>query len=1546
MKRTKRWISFLLTAGMLLSGMPAFAFTSPEGAQEVLKDGYSSSQDQYAIYPVPRDADYGTGGEFQLDENVAVVSEAGVDEYTTDFLDEILENYGRTKTQALAPAASGSQILLGIKGSGGAADAYAEKISLRKSDLFEQTDAYLLSAKDGTIVILGKDADSVYYGLATLQMMFSSFNGKRFLNVQIEDFAGMKMRGFIEGFYGGWNYEARESLMRFARDYKMNTYIYASKTDVYHKNDALYPKEDIEKIKALVEVGKETKVEYGWSVHISYFFKNSDPYETKLERLFQKFQQLYDVGVRKFAILNDDFGEGSLADVVQLLNDVTRRFLVPKECKNLTYCMEGYNKGWALGGYGQYGQEMEAMKDVDPSVDLFWTGDDVNAPITQDTIDFVKERTNHEAVTWLNYPVNEHAGSGVFLGEISHYARDGVTGLAGAMSNPSRFAEANKVGLFQLAALFWNNQNYLENAVSLWEDSFKYLQPEVYEAYLKIARNVANCPNSSRVPNGFPESEYIREELESVGNKIKKGQSIAGDPDAQMLKEEFSEILDAISVFRLECSNETLISELDPWLKCLTDIATAGKAVLEALFAAEENDTDGLWNGLGAAGAAMDQYNTYPTIEGGSTMASAGSKRLVPFVSSALIAAKNQMSFILDPGSTDFTPSFYGRLGGTDRQNDSNSAKIFDGDESTYAAYSTNQETGDYFGIDMGKTIPVTSIRILQAKTGENEDADANGNWDYFHNAVLEYSVDGDIWTTLKEYPEDQTPRRISEDVDISARYIRLRLTKKGTASKANYYTEIREFTINGDVQKEESYGLYASESVSAEVTRENLTYHLTSESSVSLAAGEYVGLKMDDLYGVDEVSASPNSSLTLQYSENGILWKEFHGEPNGLAARYIRLYNGTDSAVSFSLSDFAVTVFGGVVNPSVIDYNAEFAQLNTGKNSGSWEALFDGKKDDTPQSFIWTNTVQARGQYIVIDLGKEVPIYDVVVTQKDDFPMFYNSAFYLSTDRANWGEPIATTTYANNTVTGEYREAKNGWITIKRDDLNGRSARYFKIEVTGSGASNRLLRIDEVEFNTTIPKSDHAVSRITSDTLTGDFEKMIDGNVASVYTSDTASDGTDAVKYTVTENNKLTSVMILQNPNDITNAEVKATLYDGSGTSEIVLGKLTKGSNAFYLDGKKDVLDIRIIWPEGATPCIHEIMTNSGEAVHTISFAGDGAPEQAQVCPEGRAIVLPENTFKKEGFLFKGWNDGAATYEAGRYYTMGAEDVVFTAVWEGIEVEAIEVSPSSAELSPNETKQLSASVTPENASIQKVAWSSDRPAVATVDPEKGLVKAVAEGTAVITAAATDGSGITGTCTITVKKSSVTPPDSGDKKDPALEPGGGTPVKGKVEENTVYEKGNDKFKVISLANKTVEYAGWAKADKKIVVPSSVTLADGNTYNVVSIASKAFKNNTKATEAVIGKNVAAIGKEAFAGCKKLKKVTINSTKLAAIGAKAFYNCKALKNLVIKSKALKKVDKNALKGIHKKAVIKVPSAKLKQYQKILSKKGQKKTVKIKK
>lgn len=86
------------------------------------------------------------------------------------------------------------------------------------------------------------------------------------------------------------------------------------------------------------------------------------------------------------------------------------------------------------------------------------------------------------------------------------------------------------------------------------------------------------------------------------------------------------------------------------------------------------------------------------------------------------------------------------------------------------------------------------------------------------------------------------------------------------------------------------------------------------------------------------------------------------------------------------------------------------------------------------------------------------------------------------------------------------------------------------------------------------------------------------------------------------------------------------------------------------------------------------------------------------------------------------------------------------------VPVAGITLSPSSVSLSVGGTAQLTATLSPTNASNQAVSWSSSDTAVATVS-SSGLATGVQEGSATITATSDDGS-YTATSEITVTESS------------------------------------------------------------------------------------------------------------------------------------------------------------------------------------------------
>lgn len=102
-----------------------------------------------------------------------------------------------------------------------------------------------------------------------------------------------------------------------------------------------------------------------------------------------------------------------------------------------------------------------------------------------------------------------------------------------------------------------------------------------------------------------------------------------------------------------------------------------------------------------------------------------------------------------------------------------------------------------------------------------------------------------------------------------------------------------------------------------------------------------------------------------------------------------------------------------------------------------------------------------------------------------------------------------------------------------------------------------------------------------------------------------------------------------------------------------------------------------------------------------------------------------------------------------------GSKKATCTVTVKPVLVSKIKLSASSKTLNVGQTEKLTATVTPKNAANKAVTWKSSNTKVATVDG-KGNVKAIAPGTANITATAKDGSKKSASCAITVNPIRVT----------------------------------------------------------------------------------------------------------------------------------------------------------------------------------------------
>ena len=116
---------------------------------------------------------------------------------------------------------------------------------------------------------------------------------------------------------------------------------------------------------------------------------------------------------------------------------------------------------------------------------------------------------------------------------------------------------------------------------------------------------------------------------------------------------------------------------------------------------------------------------------------------------------------------------------------------------------------------------------------------------------------------------------------------------------------------------------------------------------------------------------------------------------------------------------------------------------------------------------------------------------------------------------------------------------------------------------------------------------------------------------------------------------------------------------------------------------------------------------------------------------------------------------------------TFSGNMILYDAMWEytgyyyikvvesDVKVTSISVSPSTTSLTVGGTQQLSATVSPSNATNKSVSWSSSNTSIATVS-SSGLVTAKAAGSATITCKANDGSGKYATCSVKVEAIKVT----------------------------------------------------------------------------------------------------------------------------------------------------------------------------------------------
>lgn len=389
--------------------------------------------------------------------------------------------------------------------------------------------------------------------------------------------------GVLEGFYGRpWSWRARHELVAFAAPLGFDMYVYAPKDDPLHRvqwRDRHLP-EELRQFERLAAACRAASIEFVFGVHpIGLRDEAAD-----LAQLMGKAQALQATGVSSFCLLFDDLPEGagqtpgersaSGRRHARIANEMAEH-LAAGRFERLIVAPTEYH------GLRRPSPYLHALgSQLDPSVDVFWTGPQVcSTRITVEQVELLANSVGRIPLVWDNYPVNDQdmrfdphirplRGREPALRSL----------VRGVVANLGLQPRASRIALHTLAA--W------------WRDPDAY-DPEA--AWEEALLAVGGTPAEAAALRTLGELA-VRSAIEPQPNRVavldRFVAAIAGDPSAGQTARAVAELRASTAAWRAAAQqllgrdgDPQLRVELAPWSRKLLAWADAVDASLAALAA-------------------------------------------------------------------------------------------------------------------------------------------------------------------------------------------------------------------------------------------------------------------------------------------------------------------------------------------------------------------------------------------------------------------------------------------------------------------------------------------------------------------------------------------------------------------------------------------------------------------------------------------------------------------------------------------------------------------------------------------------------------------------------------------------------------------------------------------------------------------------------------------------------------------------------------------------------------------------------------------------
>ncbi len=257
-----------------------------------------------------------------------------------------------------------------------------------------------------------------------------------------------KIFGVVEGFYGRYySFYERCDLIKFLAELGLNTYVYAPKSDPYHRIEYYkeYPLNIIKEFETLNNLAQKYRINFNYGL--------SPGANPELKLIVKKIKTMIKIGIKHFSLLYDDIEIGlntkNASIQGQTANEVYKIVKQNNAKGMLFFCPTQYC------GFEKNDYILTIAKKLNPDIKIFWTGPDVvSKKITVKDVDKITGLINRPPLIWDNIYANDYIPGIILKSPYKNRTPGILKKISGILLNPMNQYLQSKPLLYSASKFF------------------------------------------------------------------------------------------------------------------------------------------------------------------------------------------------------------------------------------------------------------------------------------------------------------------------------------------------------------------------------------------------------------------------------------------------------------------------------------------------------------------------------------------------------------------------------------------------------------------------------------------------------------------------------------------------------------------------------------------------------------------------------------------------------------------------------------------------------------------------------------------------------------------------------------------------------------------------------------------------------------------------------------------------------------------------------------------------------------------------------------